>query len=239
MRTIAVIVLAAGLAGGLANAGDITGTVKLSGTQPAEIPITPLKSDPTCGKLHSDTPTTQFYVTGPNKELADVVVMLKGVTGKSTGASAQPAVIDQKGCIYTPQIVAIQTGQKLLVKNSDPALHNVHLNPTAKPNQTANAGKLNQAQMQNGPDLNFTFPAPETFMKFQCDVHPWMFAWVTVVDSPYFAVTDKDGKFTIKDVPAGKYTLTALHRKGAPTGIDKEIEVTDSGATADFTVEIK
>jgi hypothetical protein len=239
MKTTSLLLLATALTASVANAADITGTVKLSGTPPEERPIKPLKDDVACGKLVSEVPTTKFYVTGPNKELADVVVMLKGVTGKSTGASAKPAVLDQKGCLYVPQILAIQTGQKLVVKNSDPALHNVHANPTADKNSSANAGKLNRAQMAGGPDLDFTFPAAENFLKFQCDVHPWMFAWVTVVDSPYFAVTDKDGKFTIKDVPPGKYTVTALHRKAALTGVDKEVEVKEDGATVDFTLEVK
>ena len=80
---------------------------------------------------------TKFYVVGPNKEFADVVVMLKGVPAKAADASAPAVLIDQKNCLYVPQIVAIQTGQKLLVKNSDPmpvAMHNVHINPTAASN---------------------------------------------------------------------------------------------------------
>jgi plastocyanin len=217
------------------SAADITGTVTLNGTPPAERPIAPLKEDATCGKMHSETPTTHFYVVGPNKELADVVVMLKGITGKSTGASAPPAVLDQKGCEYTPSILAVQTGQKMIVRNSDPVLHNVHTVPTVAGNK-----EENQAQMAGSPELSFSFTAPENFLKFKCDVHQWMFAWVTVVDHPYFAVTGKDGKFTIKGVPAGKYTLTALHRKAAPTGVDKEIEVKDGAATAaDFALEVK
>ena len=132
-----------------------------------------------------------------------------------------------------PSILALQTGQKLVVKNSDPVLHNVHTVSAA-----GNTDK-NLAQLAGGPDLNFTFDKPENFLKFKCDVHRWMFAWVTVVDHPYFSVTDKDGKFTIKNVPAGKYTLTALHRKAAPDGVDKEIEVKDAEVTADFTLEVK
>jgi len=217
-----------------ATAGDITGTVTLKGTPPAEKAIQPLKDDPTCGKFHTEMPMTHFYTVGAGGQLADAIVMLKGVTGKSTGASAEPAVIDQKGCLYTPQILAVQTGQKIQVKNSDPVLHNVHTKPAVAANS-----EQNQAQMPGSPDLTLSFTAPENFLKFQCDVHPWMFAWVTVVDSPYFAVTDKEGKFTIKNVPAGKYTVTALHRKAAPTGVDQEIEVTDAGVKADFTIELK
>jgi hypothetical protein len=62
-------------------------------------------------------------------------------------------------------------------------------------------------------DLTYTFPQPEMFLRFKCDVHPWMFAWVSVFDSPYFSVSDKDGKFVIKNVPPGKYTVEADHRK--------------------------
>jgi hypothetical protein len=225
-----------------ANAGDITGTVTLSGTPPAEIPITPLNNDPVCGKMHNGKVTTEFYVVGANKELADVIVMLKGVPAKAADASAPPVVMDQKGCLYNPQIVAIQTGQKLLVKNSDPStvpMHNVRINPTVPANVEASTGKISQPQMSGGADLTYTFPAAENFLKFQCDVHPWMFAWVTVVDNPYFAVTGKDGKYTIKNVPPGHYKIVALHRKAAPTGVEKEIDVKDSGATADFTIEIK
>ena len=243
MKIKYALVFAAGLAvASQVTAGDITGTVTLNGTPPPAVGIGPLKDDAICGQFYKDMPMTKFFVVGANKELADVIVMLKGVTGKSTGASAAPVVLDQKNCLYSPQIVAIQTGQKLLVKNSDPqpvAMHNVHINPTVEANQAANAALLNAAQMAGAADITYTFPAAENFQKFQCDVHKWMFAWVTIVDSPYFAVTDKDGKFTIKNVPAGKYTLTALHRKAAPTGVDKAIDVTADGAKQDFTLEIK
>jgi len=240
MKFNSAFVFAAGLAVVTqVTAGDLTGTVTLTGTPPPEKPITPLKEDPICGKFYTDMPTTKFFVVGPNKELADTIVMLKGGTGKST---AEPVVLDQKNCLYSPQIVAIQTGQKLIVRNSDPlpvAMHNVHMNPAVPANSEANASTLNVAQMAGAPDLTVSFPAAENFMKFQCDVHPWMFAWVTVVDGPYFALTGKDGKFTIKNVPPGKYHLVALHRKAAPAGVDKEIEVTADGAKQDFTLEVK
>lgn len=226
-----MVALAASLQPGLA--GDITGIVTLNGTPPPEKQITPLKEDPTCGRLHSEMPTTHFYEVGPKGELADVVVMLKGA-GKSTGASAPAAMLDQKGCEYVPQILAVQTGQKIEVKNSDPVLHNVHAMPTVAGNP-----EQNQPQMQGSPDLTFTFDKPENFLKFKCDVHPWMFAWVTVVDSPYFAVTDKDGKYTIKDVPPGEYTLVALHRKAAPNGVEQKVNVTPDGGKADFTMDVK
>jgi len=218
----------------IAAAGNLTGKVTLSGTPPPEKVITPLKEDATCGKLVSGTPTTSFFLVGPNKELADVVVIVKGLEGKSTGAAAPAATLDQHGCEYVPTILAVQTGQKIDVKNSDPVMHNVHSVPTVSGNP-----EENKAQMAGSADLLFSMPKAENFVKFKCDVHPWMFAWVTVVDHPYFAVTGKDGSFTIKDVPPGKYKVVALHRKAAPTGVEKDVEVTADGAKADFTLEVK
>jgi len=213
-------------------AADITGVITLKGTPPAEKEITPLEDDPTCGPLHTEKPTTHFYVVGPNGELADVVVSLKGVTGKSTGASAPPALLDQKGCLYVPTILAVQTGQKIIVKNSDPCIHNVHTTPAVAGNQ-----EYNDAQMPGGADLTYTFPQPEMFLRFKCDVHPWMFAWVSVIDSPYFSVSDKDGRFVIKNVPPGKYTIETDHRKlGAQT---QDVEVADKDVTVNFTFQVK
>jgi plastocyanin len=228
------------LAGGLvvaalqfSYAGDITGTITLKGTPPKEKDITPLKEDVNCGKLHSEMPTTHFYVVGPNGGLADVVVSVEGISGKSTGAAAPPVTLDQKGCEYIPQILAVQTGQKIMVKNSDPVLHNVHDAPTVSGNN-----EQNMAQMPGGPELSFTFSKPEEFLKFKCDVHPWMFAWVSVFDHPYFAVSGKDGTFKIANVPAGKYTLKVAHRK-AGTAM-QEVEVKEGApAKVDLTLEAK
>jgi plastocyanin len=226
---------AAFVIGTVSQAANITGIITFKGTPPPEADIGPkmTEASPDCAAMYDPAkmPTTHFYVVGKNGELADVVVSLKGITGKSTGASAPPALLDQKGCLYTPTILAIQTGQKLIVKNSDPCIHNVHT--------TSKAGNVehNDAQMPGGADLSYTFDKPEMFLKFQCDVHPWMFAWVSVFDSPYFCVSDASGKFVIKNVPPGKYTIEANHRKlGAQT---QEVEVADKDVTMSFTFEAK
>jgi hypothetical protein len=91
--------------------------------------------------------------------------------------------------------------------------------------------------MPGGANLEFSFPKAEDFVRFKCDVHPWMFSYVTVCDHPYFAVTGADGAFKISDVPPGKYTLVAKHRKAGE--VSQEIEVADSGATADLVLELK
>ncbi|MDB6110814.1 MAG: hypothetical protein JWR69_2564 [Pedosphaera sp.] len=227
-RFLIIPALLAGLQA--ASAADITGTVTLNGTPPPEQVNTHISNDPICGKLHSEPVKTQFFVVGPKGELKDVVVTLKGAPAKSGGESAAPALVDQTKCEYVPYVMAVQTGQKILVKNSDPVMHNVHPTPKVAGNK-----EENKAQMAGGADLTFSFANPEKFLKFQCNVHDWMFAYVTVVDSPYFAVTDKDGNFKIANVPAGKYTVEVAHRKAGAT--TKEVEVKDGGAKVDFTLD--
>jgi hypothetical protein len=233
MKKISLILIITVLASTMAAlAADIIGTITLNGTPPPEVPYTPLMNDSTCGAMYKTAPTTHFYAVGPNHELADVIVSLKNVTGKSTGASQPPVTLDQKGCLYVPQILALQTGQKLMVKNSDSCIHNVHCVPAVPGNPESN-----QVQMPGGPDLDYTFSKPEMFMKFKCDVHPWMFAWVSVFDSPYYGLSGTDGKFVIKNVPPGKYTVAADHRKLGT--LTKDVEVKDSDVTVNFTFDVK
>jgi hypothetical protein len=216
----------------ISTAADITGKVTLEGTPPPEKPIDAIKNDPGCGKLHKELPKTRFYVVGADNALADVIISIKDMSGKSTGEAAKSILVDQTGCEYVPYVNAVQTKQKIMVRNSDPVLHNVH--PT--PNVPGNKEK-NLAQMPKAQDLEFVFEKAEPFLRFKCDVHPWMFSYVSVFDHPYFAVSGKDGTFTIKDVPPGKYVLEANHRKGG--SVTQEIEVKDAPATANFTIKAK
>ena len=127
----------------LATAGNITGKVTLKGTPPAEKEISGV-TDAACSASHTTPMKTRFFVVGSGGELADTVVMLKGISGKSTGAAAAPLLIDQKGCEYVPYVTAVQTGQKILVKNSDQTMHNVHPSPvnTAEGNKEDNKAQF-------------------------------------------------------------------------------------------------
>ncbi len=131
MKIHSSLFIVAALSAGLqaVSAADITGTVTLSGTPPPELVNDLIKQSADCGKTHTEDVKTQFYVVGAKGGLRDVVVMIKGLAGKSTGATAAPVVIDQKGCEYVPYILAVQTGQKVLVKNSDPFMHTIHPAP--------------------------------------------------------------------------------------------------------------
>ena len=233
-RLLIIPALAAGLQAAVA--GDLTGTVTLSGTPPPAKANEALAGNDQCNALHSGPVMIEFYKVGANKGLAEVVVKITNINAKSTGETAAPLVLDQKGCEYIPYVTAAQTGQKIIIKSSDPVLHNVHIDPNP---DGGNIGKAKNMAETQGQELSVVFPAAEDFLRIRCDVHPWMFSYVTVVDNPYFAVTDKDGKFKIANVPPGKYKVEAIHRKAnAKAPVVKEIEVKPDGAVLDFTIEV-
>jgi len=227
MKLTLGIITAAALAGSFASAADITGKVKLSGTPPPEKQI---QLDPTCGKLHDKPMTTRHYVTGADGGLGNVFVYIKEGAKSAPAPAGKGPTLDQVGCEYTPYVMGVQAGQHFDVKNSDPFLHNVHSMPKVEGNKEKNVGQ--PIPMKS----DFVFDKPEVLLKFKCDVHAWMFAYVGVVDHPYFAVTDKDGNFKISGVPAGDYTIEAYHLKaGAKT---EKVNVTGDKAV-NFMLEAK
>jgi len=218
-------------------AGDISGKVTLKGTP---IPEKAIEFNDTCGPLAHAVKTTRWYVVGADNGLADVFVYIsKGLpAGQKYPVPSTPVDIDQTGCMYYPYVVGAMVGQPVRFKNDDPFMHNVHGMPKVDGNTEFNVAEPSQGDI-NDTKFTSSITKPEVLVKVKCDVHPWMFCYVGVQDNPYFAVTDKDGKFTIHDVPAGTYTLTAYHLKthGASPGVTQDVTVGSAAVTADFTVE--
>jgi hypothetical protein len=211
------------------SAADVTGKITLKGTPPppAELAI----GDKVCGDLmKTDKVKSLTYVVGPAGELADTVVFIKEAV-PGAAAKMEPFVIDQKNCLYVPDVGAAQVNQQILVKNSDPVGHNVHTLPSVQGNKAENI-----MQFPKAADLKFKYANAEPFMTFKCDIHGWMLSYIYFVDSPFFAVSQKDGTYKISGVPKGKYTLVAHHRRGGK--VEQPIEVTDTGAMKNFELEV-
>jgi plastocyanin len=190
-----------------ATAGSISGMIMLDGAPPAPKTIN-MAGVPPCAKQHAadNRATTEDIVPGDGGTLQNVVVYLKGDFGAySFDVPQTPANLDQGGCQFHPHVVALMTGQPLDVVSSDPTGHNV--NAMAKINAAWNHTLAPKAQAP----YRQSFAYPEVAIPVKCNIHPWMKAYIAVLDSPYFAVTGKDGTFALRNVPPGTYTLTAWH----------------------------
>jgi hypothetical protein len=183
-----------------AYAGSVKGTVLFEGEPPVQETVK-RDSDPKCSKEKAD----EKVVVNKGK-LRDVVVRIKNGTAGTHKAPATTAFIDQKDCMYTPRVVGIVAGQKLLVRNSDNTFHNVW-------GQVGGKDAFNKPQAPKAADLTLDPSSAKAgdVVELKCGVHGWMKAYVAVQDHPYFAVTDSAGKFEIKGLAQGKYTLEAWH----------------------------
>jgi hypothetical protein len=183
--------------------GTITGKIAFDGTPPVAKKID-MSQDANCAAAAGEKTTEEVVVT--DGKLANVYVYLKGggLEKFSYPVPSDPVVLDQQGCRYHPHVMGIQTQQTLKIVNSDPTTHNVH--PSPKVNQ-----EFNQSQAQGAPPIEKKFNRKELLIPVKCNQHPWMKANIGVLDHPYFAVSAKDGSYTIKNVPPGTYTITFWH----------------------------
>lgn len=207
MSRASLILLAALAACGDADAakakkgtGAIKGVVTFAGTPPERAPLD-RTSDPKCGggaALAEDVVVT-------DGKLRDVFVRIKNGTVGSHDAPADPAVVTQTDCRYTPRVVGVVAGQSLEIRNGDPTFHNVRGNLGKKI-----AFNLPQAQKAK-PIVRADLGAAGDVVSLACDVHPWMAGWAVITDHPYFAVTAEDGTFVISGLAPGSYTVEAWH----------------------------
>jgi plastocyanin len=187
--------------------GAIAGRVAFQGTPPAP-DVLRMQTDKSCLQGDAPNPVDNALVVGTGGGIQNAFVYVKGGLDPeySFAVPATPAVLDQKGCIYTPRVIGLMAGQTLEVLNSDDTLHNVH----ALPRQNR---EFNHGQRLKGERLTKTFSVPEVMVRFKCDVHGWMAAYVGVMAHPFFAVTDADGRYEIQGLPPGDYTVAIWHEK--------------------------
>ncbi len=214
--------------------GTIAGVISFEGTPPAPTKID-TSADAACGKANPNLSTDHTIVT--DGKLANVFVYIKEGSvdgGKKVGdyAWSTPTTavqLDQKGCHYSPHVLGVQTNQKISITNSDQTQHNIHPSPKNNP-------EWNQTQANGAPPIEKSFARAETLIPVKCNQHPWMKAYIGVMKTPFFDVSETNGAYEIKGVPPGKYTVVAW-REGGADGQTKQMEVTvpaNGSGKADF-----
>jgi plastocyanin len=164
------------------------------------------------------------------KSAENIAVYVDAIPDKKFDAPEDHVTIDQRKMAFIPHVVAVQQGTTVEFLNSDPVGHNVYW-PSISGNKKLSH---NLGTWPKGEKKPFQFNDLGT-ASLLCNVHPEMSGYVVVVPTPYFAVTDKEGNFEIKNIPAGKYTLKTWSEDGKPT--TQAVEVSAATATVELTVK--
>lgn len=184
-----------------ATAATVSGTIKFEGPAPKPAKID-MSQDPNCQGFN-----TAENVVVAGGHLANVFVYVKEGLGNRTFDIPKEAVtLTQSGCRYHPHVLGVMAGQTIKIVNGDPTTHNIH--PTPKDNR-----EWNESQATQAPPIEKNFAREEILLPVKCNQHPWMKMFVNVIKSPFYAVSGPDGKFEIKGLPPGEYTLAFVHEK--------------------------
>jgi hypothetical protein len=186
--------------------GEIKGTVRLDGPPPVFKPID-MSAEAVCVQANPAPVVPQIVVTGPHGGLANAVVYVKsGLGSYRFDTPSTPVVLDQKGCMYTPRVLAMMDNQPFEVDNEDQTIHNVH--PMSRTNKS-----WNKSEPVGDPPIQSTFTKPELAIPIACNIHPWMRAFLFVFAHPYFDITPTTGEFVLKNLPPGTYTIEAWQER--------------------------
>jgi plastocyanin len=210
-----------------AGTGRIVGRILFQGPSP-QLHAIDMAKDPVCVSEHSSPALPQDGRVNPNGTLPNAFVyVLRSSATLPSAPPRVPVVLTQKGCEYEPHVLGLMVGQNLEVLTLDPTTHNIHVLPKLNP-------EWNVSQQPGSPSIVRKFTRPEVMIAVRCNVHPWMSAYIGVVDDPFFAVTGADGSFTLNNLPPGDYTIVVWT---ATFGSQQQNLTVRAGetATADFT----
>jgi len=197
-----------------AEEATISGRVKIKGEIPKRRKIN-TNADPKCAAMHpGDLVTDDFVIDAAGNVQYAFIYIKEGLGDQKFTAPKTPVVVEQKGCRFEPHVMGIMVGQELMFRNMDDLMHIVHVVP--KSNR-----EFGFSQAKRGEERPKVFTAKETIRLF-CDVHPWMVAWIHVMEHPFHVASGADGKFKMK-IPPGKYTIEAWH--DGYKAVTQEVEI--------------
>lgn len=180
------------------NGGELVGSIKISGKPPSNAILQVVNNPDFCGSSVEE----EKYVIGPNHGLKNAVVRVQDIKrGKSSTRNL--VVIENKSCHFVPHVQTGMVGESYEIRNSDPVLHNTHLHQE-------DSTLLNIAMPSSGKNIKKEI-LETGIINVKCDVHRFLQGCLFITDNPYMAVSDKEGRFKISDIPPGKYKISFWH----------------------------
>jgi len=177
------------------NGGAVKGRIIFKGEAPPEVKMRISEDQQVCGYGFRRLKGLEL---SPEDGVANAVVIIEGVTeGKPFPRAVQ--LIDQHDCSFIPHVQVAEAGHEFVILNSDPVHHNIH-------GYLRGRTVFNLAQPFLGKRIPVVLSGPG-IIEIRCDIHPWMKAWVHVVEHPYYSITNSRGEFNIDDIPPGTYRL--------------------------------
>ena len=216
-------------------AGKLVGTITYDGGPPTVgTPATFVRKDKFC-TAHAAKIKDQSLLVSPKGGIANVVVYLakrpKGY--KPTPPPKKPVIFEARFCTFQPHILIVRAGQHCEFHNRDATHHNMHRYPAVN-------HEYGRVLATKQPE-RFVYEKPEPIpVKVGCDVHPWMSAYHVVLDHPFVAITDRNGKFSIEGLPVGTHSFRIWHEKSGWLAKARTVTIRPSQATRlDLDVEPK
>jgi hypothetical protein len=213
-----------------------TGLVKVTGQPPVMPPVSVSGNDATYCAPNGRAPISDEVVVGPDGGLANVLVYVDmdlpeewehpDDAALRTATLSGPQGFDQRGCMFVSHVFAMRSTQTVELINSDGVAHNTNINANGK------AGSSNSLIPANLSDKYTPGGQSRGVFPVSCNIHTWMKAYMITRDNPYFAVTDKNGKFEIRNVPAGVNLDFRIWQERVGTGWRN---VTVNGAPAEWS----
>jgi hypothetical protein len=210
------------------NEATVTGTINVTGTIPM-LRRLDMSADPVCIQLNVKPRLDDLLVKDNKVQNAFVYLKSEFLNAHRFAAPDSDVVLVQRNCYFSPRVLGVRAGQSLQIINSDPTVHNVHPTPKFNP-------EWNQTHPPDAPPIVKTFSRAEVLIPFKDNQHPWEKAYVAVMAHPFFAVSDESGRFEIRGLPPGTYTLVVWHERLG----EQELEITVTPGeirNADFTFD--
>lgn len=198
----------------LPGTSTVSGTIRL-GHRPPPRRVVGVEAEPAAA-LHwpKGQPSDELVVGKEGALRWALVRVVRGLEGGTFPPPSGPVFVEFERFRIEPHVLGVQAGRSIQFRSRDGGLHLI-----SSPGADGMLTEISPASSK----WAWTFDGPTSAIRFPCHVHPWETGWIHVMAHPFFAVTDEDGRYEIRGLPPGRYTIEVWQEKCQTA--TREIEV--------------